>query len=59
VWFIASGTSKARAVAMALGGAGRVQVPAAGPHGRRRTLWLLDREAAAQLPANLYRPPMA
>lgn len=59
VWFIASGTSKARAVAMALGGAGRVQVPSAGPHGRHRTLWLLDREAAADLPANLYRPPVS
>jgi 6-phosphogluconolactonase len=44
---------------MALGGAGRVQVPAAGPHGRHRTLWLLDRQAAAQLPANLYRAPTA
>jgi 6-phosphogluconolactonase len=59
VWFVASGPSKSRAVAMALGGAGRVQVPAAGPRGRHRTLWLLDREAAAGLPANLYRPPMA
>ena len=59
IWFVASGTSKAQAVAMALGGAGRVQVPAAGPHGRHRTLWLLDRDAAAELPANLYRPPLA
>jgi 6-phosphogluconolactonase len=59
VWFIASGSSKARAVALALGGAGRVQVPAAGPHGRHRTLWLLDRDAAAQLPTNLYRAPTA
>jgi 6-phosphogluconolactonase len=59
VWFVVSGTSKAQAVAMALGGAGRVQVPAAGPHGRHRTLWLLDRQAAAQLPANLYRAPTA
>jgi 6-phosphogluconolactonase len=59
VWFIAAGSSKARAVALALGGAGRVQVPAAGPHGRHRTLWLLDRDAAARLPTNLYRPPTA
>jgi 6-phosphogluconolactonase len=59
VWFIASGESKAQAVALALGGAGRVQVPSAGPHGRHRTLWLLDREAAAKLPANLYRPPVS
>lgn len=58
VWFIASGASKAHAVAMALGGAGRVQVPAAGPRGRHRTLWLIDRAAAAELPDNLYRPPV-
>jgi 6-phosphogluconolactonase len=59
VWFIASGESKARAVAMALGGAGRVQVPSAGPHGRHRTLWLIDRAAATELPSNLYKPPLA
>jgi 6-phosphogluconolactonase len=50
VWFVASGTAKAEAVAMALGGADRVQVPAAGPRGRQRTLWLIDQDAAAQLP---------
>ncbi len=58
VWFLASGDSKSRAVAMALGGAGRVQVPAAGPRGRHRTLWLIDRAAAAKLPQNLYKPPV-
>jgi 6-phosphogluconolactonase len=56
VWFIASGVGKAQAVAMALGGAGRVQVPSAGPKGRHRTLWLVDRDAASQLPTDLYRP---
>ena len=38
---------------MALRGAGEVQMPAAGATGRRRTLWLLDRAAAAKLPAEL------
>jgi 6-phosphogluconolactonase len=52
VWFIAAGTSKAHAVARALGGADRVDVPSAGPHGRQRTLWLLDQDAAAELPAS-------
>jgi 6-phosphogluconolactonase len=56
VWFIAAGTGKANAVMMALSGAGRVQVPSAGPRGRNRTLWLIDRDAAAHLPADLYRP---
>ena len=59
VWFVASGSGKAEAVAMAHSGAGRVQVPSAGPKGRHRTLWLIDREAAAKLPSNLYRPPLA
>ena len=59
VWFVASGEAKANAVAMAFSGAGRIQVPAAGPRGRHRTLWLIDRAAAARLPANLYQPPVA
>jgi 6-phosphogluconolactonase len=35
-----------------------VQVPSAGAQGRYRTLWLLDRDAASQLPRNLYKPPV-
>jgi 6-phosphogluconolactonase len=53
VWLIVSGPEKAAAVLMALRGAGEVQLPAAGATGRRRTLWLLDRAAAAKLPAEL------
>lgn len=59
VWMVVAGQDKARAVAMALGGAGRVQVPAAGPRGRARTLWLVDRTAASRLPASLSRLPLA
>jgi 6-phosphogluconolactonase len=55
VWFVVTGAEKARAVHLALGGAGVVQVPAAGPRGSRRTLWMLDREAASQLPTGLTR----
>jgi 6-phosphogluconolactonase len=55
VWFLASGESKARAVRLALGGAGRMQVPAAGVRGSSRTLWLLDADAARQLPPGLNR----
>jgi 6-phosphogluconolactonase len=55
VWLIASGSAKAAAVTMALrGGAGEVQLPAAGARGQRRTLWLLDRGAAAKLPTELF-----
>jgi 6-phosphogluconolactonase len=55
IWLIVSGEEKARAVALALSGAGPTQIPAAGASGRMRTLWLLDRAAAAQLPADLAR----
>jgi 6-phosphogluconolactonase len=57
VWFVAAGSGKAPAVALALSGASSIDVPAAGPRGRDRTLWLVDRAAAAQLPDNLYKPP--
>jgi 6-phosphogluconolactonase len=56
VWLIVSGEDKARAVALALSGAGPTQIPAAGASGRMRTLWLLDRAAASQLPPDLARP---
>ncbi len=52
IWFVASGAGKAQAVALALSGAGRVQVPSAGPRGRFRTLWLVDRDAASRVPRN-------
>jgi len=49
VWLIAAGAEKASAVGMALTGAGPVQLPAAGVRGVARTLWLLDRAAAAEV----------
>ena len=55
VWFVVSGSDKAAAAKMALLGAGPVQVPAAGVSGTERTLWLLDRDAAAELPADLQQ----
>ncbi len=55
VWFVCSGEEKATSVRLALGGAGEVQVPAAGAYGRRRTLWLLDRAAASDLPRGIER----
>jgi 6-phosphogluconolactonase len=58
VWLATTGTDKAAAVAMALGGGGPTQIPAAGGRGRRRTLWLLDRAAAAKLP-RAFTPPLA
>jgi 6-phosphogluconolactonase len=52
-WVVASGEAKAKAVKLALSGAGRVQVPAAGVEGRQRTLWLLDAAAAAHVSRGL------
>ena len=57
VWLLAAGGEKAAAVALSLTtGGGEVAIPAAGARGTRSTLWLLDRAAAAGLPAGLARP---
>ena len=50
VWLMTTGEAKADAIAAALGGATEVDIPAAGARGQQRTLWLLDRAAAAKLP---------
>ncbi len=55
VWLVVAGEDKASAVHLALSGTGPVQIPAAGAVGRSRTLWLLDRGAAAKLPPSLAR----
>lgn len=55
VWLVVAGAEKAPVVRMALTGAGPVQIPAAGAVGRARTLWLLDRAAASELPPSLSR----
>jgi 6-phosphogluconolactonase len=49
VWFVASGDSKADAVARAVHGNDPRAVPSSGPKGRNRTVWLLDEAAAAKL----------
>ncbi|HVM28099.1 MAG TPA: 6-phosphogluconolactonase [Mycobacteriales bacterium] len=54
-WFVVAGADKAGPVAMALSGAGPVQVPPAGVRGRAQTLWLLDEQAAERLPRDLRR----
>ncbi|KXK61115.1 6-phosphogluconolactonase [Micromonospora rosaria] len=49
VWLVAGGSDKAKAVAAALAGSGPVPLPAGQVRGLARTLWLLDRAAAAEL----------
>ena len=53
VWLMTAGGAKAGPVAMALGGANEIDIPAAGARGQQRTLWLLDHTAAAEIPATL------
>ncbi|WP_028278774.1 6-phosphogluconolactonase, partial [Arthrobacter sp. H5] len=53
IWLAVGGQDKAGAVGLALAGAGPVQVPAAGARGHKKTLWLIDQDAAAQLPHRL------
>lgn len=50
IWFVVAGAGKADAVARSWSDAPRSEVPSAGPRGRVRTLWLVDREAAGGLP---------
>ena len=52
VWLLVSGADKAEAVAAAIGGADPISVPAAGAVGREHTIWFLDANAAAKLPAD-------
>lgn len=55
VWLFAAGEGKADAVGLVFAGAGELEVPAVGATGTARTLWLLDRAAAAKLPPDLTR----
>lgn len=58
VWLLTAGEEKADAVALALSGAGEVQLPVAGARGQRRTLWCVDKAAASKL-SHIYRAPTA
>ncbi|WP_027478942.1 6-phosphogluconolactonase [Gryllotalpicola ginsengisoli] len=53
VWLVLSGTDKASALGLALAGASYTEVPAAGAKGRRRTVYFVDQDAAAEVPENL------
>lgn len=55
VWIVAAGAEKARAARLAVSSGGPFQVPGAGARGRKRTLFLLDRAAAAEMPPEMGR----
>lgn len=56
VWIVLAGSEKASALGLALAGASRDEVPVAGIKGRRRTVFFVDSEAAAEVPENLIAP---
>lgn len=53
VWLVLAGADKASALGLALAGASYVEVPAAGAKGRRRTVFFVDQDAAAEVPESL------
>ncbi len=56
VWLVLAGADKASALGLALACASRDEVPVGGIKGRRRTVFFVDREAAAEVPENLIAP---
>ena len=56
IWLVLSGADKASALGLALAGASYTEVPAAGAKGRKRTVFFVDREAAAEVPESLIAP---
>ena len=56
VWLVLAGPDKASALGLTLAGASINEVPAAGVEGRRRTLFFVDAEAAAEVPESLVDP---
>jgi 6-phosphogluconolactonase len=53
VWLALAGPDKASALGLALAGASTVEVPVAGVEGRLRTVFFVDRDAAAEVPEDL------
>ncbi|MDQ1551762.1 MAG: 6-phosphogluconolactonase [Actinomycetota bacterium] len=56
IWLVLAGADKASALGLTLADASVFEVPAAGVHGRRSTKFLVDQDAAAEVPDNLKTP---
>ena len=56
VWLVLAGSDKAGALGLALAGAEVGDLPAAGVEGRRRTVFFVDADAAAEVPDALIAP---
>lgn len=53
IWLALAGSDKASALGLALAGASTWEVPVAGVEGRLRTVFFVDRDAAAEVPGEL------
>jgi len=53
IWLVLAGADKAGALGLALADANVASVPVAGVQGRKRTVFFVDQEAAAEVPENL------
>lgn len=56
VWIVMAGEEKASVLGLALAGAHYSEVPVAGVKGRKRTVFFVDQEAAAEVPERLIAP---
>jgi len=56
IWLVLAGSDKASALGLALAGASYTEVPAAGAKGRKRTVFFVDKDAAAEVPESLIAP---
>lgn len=53
IWLVMSGADKASALGLALAGVSKFEVPAAAAEGRKRTVFFVDKDAAAEVPPEL------
>lgn len=56
IWLVLAGADKAGALGLTLAGASMTEVPAAAVEGRKRTVFFVDADAAAEVPDSLIAP---
>lgn len=56
IWMVLAGADKASVLGLAMAGASVIEVPVAGAFGRKRTVFFVDQEAAAEVPESLIAP---
>ena len=58
IWLVLAGRRQGIALGLALAGASYTEVPVAGAKGRKRTVFFVDKDAAADVPENLIAPSL-